>query len=590
MTRLRFTPALRETGFFVALLLLTLALSAVLLYEAYAAIQSQSRTSGQALRDYAAVGAWELAREAPVLLERRWAEAMMDAQVAMPAVHGPVPPAAMAAAFARAVAPELRARGSDAGVVAYFAAADGGFAAVPAGAGALPAGWVDRVLRPAIRLREREDGDDADVRLLALRAGGRRLVVAYADAPGGADAVHGWIVDPAQAAPRVLDEVLRTRPLLPPALLAGADGAGMLSVVATGAAGDTAYAWPSASPGVPRQWLRPYDERMTVLDTFPRTPVVRQALGGALAGVTLAVSLRPEMAGQLYVQSSGSSRLPLLLGAFCLNLVLFAVSVGQLRRQHELARLRSDFVSGVSHELRTPLAQIRLFAELLETGRLSPAQRERSIRVIQRDARRLTYLVENILRFARSERGGQRIAPVWTEVAPLVREIVHDFAFLAPDTALEMGLDEGLEARLDAEAFRQVLLNLLENAAKYGPRGQVVTVGARRVGDRLHVWVDDAGPGIPPEDRARVWQAYHRLERDAGSATGGSGIGLSIVQRLVRLHGGEAWIGQSPAGGARVVAAFPDARPLASAVDADADSDVDVAVDAETAETPEVAR
>ncbi|HET6764827.1 MAG TPA: HAMP domain-containing sensor histidine kinase [Longimicrobiaceae bacterium] len=586
MTRLRFTPALRETGFIVALLLLTLVLSAVLLYEAYAAIQSQSRTSGRALQDYAAVGAWELSREAPALLERRWSEALAAADVAMPETTRPEPPADAAAAFAKAVAPELRACGCDAGVVGYFAMTPAGAIALDGGAKLLPAAWADDVLRPAIRGRGPARIVSPELRVQAVRAGPRRLVVAYADAPGGAGTVHGWIADPVQVAPHVLLEVLRTRPLLPPALIGGGGGADMLSVVATGPAGDTAYAWPPASPGVARTWLRPYDERVSVLDTFPRTPAVRQALGGALAGITLEVSLRPERAGQLAIQSSGSGRLPLLLGAFCLNLLLFAVAVAQLRRQHELARLRSDFVSGVSHELRTPLAQIRLFAELLETGRLSAPQRERSIRVIQRDARRLTYLVENILRFARSERGGQRITPAWTPVAPLVREIVHDFAFLAPETALEMELDEAAEARLDAEAFRQVLLNLLENAAKYGPRGQAVTVGACRVDGRLEVWVDDAGPGIPPADRTRVWQAYHRLERDAGSATGGSGIGLSIVQRLVRLHGGDASIGDSPAGGARVLATFPDARPLA-AERASGDAS---AADAETPATSRVGR
>ena len=91
MTRLRFTPALRETGFIVALLLLTLVLSAVLLYEAYAAIQSQSRTSDRALRDYAAVGAWELSREAPALLERRWSDALGAADATLPVAAHPEP-------------------------------------------------------------------------------------------------------------------------------------------------------------------------------------------------------------------------------------------------------------------------------------------------------------------------------------------------------------------------------------------------------------------------------------------------------------------------------------------------------------------
>jgi signal transduction histidine kinase len=576
MTRPRLTLALRESGFLVALLLLTLVLSATLLYQAQAAIQSQSRSSGRLLRDYAAMGAWELADDARDLLERRWSAALSASLARLPASTGPAStgpasPSRSPDAFAAAVRPQMEACGCGQGIVAYFALTPSGDVAMAGGASRIPAEWMRDVLRPALLARTRGiPPADGTSRFGTMRMGERSVVVAYAStraADGAPSTIYGWVADPARTAPAVLREVLASTPLLPPALVGRGGDARVLSVVATAEKGDTVYAWPAAAPGVTRRWLRAYDERVSVRDTLPRTPEVRQALAGALAGVTVAVAVRPEMAGRLSIEPAGSTRLPLLLGAFALNLVLFAVAVAQLRRQHELARLRSDFVSGVSHELRTPLAQIRLFAELLETGRLSGPQRERSVQVIQRDARRLTYLVENILRFARSERGGERVALAWTEVAPLVREVVHGFAFIAPDVDLRTVVEEGVEARLDAEAFRQVLLNLLENAAKYGPRGQVVTAGSQRVGGRLRVWVDDAGPGIPPADRAKVWQPYHRLERDAGSAAGGSGIGLSIVQRLVRLHGGRAWVGDSPAGGARVVVELPEVRATDGAME-----------------------
>jgi len=124
-----------------------------------------------------------------------------------------------------------------------------------------------------------------------------------------------------------------------------------------------------------------------------------------------------------------------------------SVAIVQLRRQQELVRLRDDFVSGVSHELRTPLAQIRLFADLLESGRLATGeQRSRSIRIINEESRRLTWLVENILHFSRAQRGAGRIAPQPVEAAPLVREIVDAFAPLARerDARFEVMADEGL--------------------------------------------------------------------------------------------------------------------------------------------------
>src|SRR5206468_1637555 len=106
------------------------------------------------------------------------------------------------------------------------------------------------------------------------------------------------------------------------------------------------------------------------------------------------------------------SRLPLLLGALGLTAGLIVTALVQLRREYELARLRTDFVSGVSHELRTPLAQIRMFSETLLLGRVrSEEEGRRSLEIIDQEARRLTHLVENLLHFSRSERQVTRLSP-----------------------------------------------------------------------------------------------------------------------------------------------------------------------------------
>src|SRR5205823_8566778 len=106
------------------------------------------------------------------------------------------------------------------------------------------------------------------------------------------------------------------------------------------------------------------------------------------------------------------SRLPLLAGLTVLTAALVLIAIVQLRREHELSRLRADFVSGVSHELRTPLAQIRMFSETLLLGRVrSDDERVRSLEIIDQEARRLTHLVENLLHFSRSERRLTRLAP-----------------------------------------------------------------------------------------------------------------------------------------------------------------------------------
>ena len=326
------------------------------------------------------------------------------------------------------------------------------------------------------------------------------------------------------------------QPLLPRPLTGGVVFDSLMSVVVTSADGAKLY-------HSPVQYAATFSARDTV-----------EAMMG---GMQVAVALRPELASQLVIGGLPRSRLPLLLGALGLTAGLIVTALVQLRREYELARLRTDFVSGVSHELRTPLAQIRMFSETLLLGRVrSEEEGRRSLEIIDQEARRLTHLVENLLHFSRSERQVTRLSPARAPLAPLVQEALEGFAPLAGarGVRLRSELAEGVVAPVDAEAFRQMLLNLLDNAIKYGPPGQVVTVGLAAADQRARIWVDDQGPGIPAADRERVWDRFWRLERDRGSAVAGTGIGLAVVRELVALHGGRAWAedGQSgtpPAGG-----------------------------------------
>ena len=154
--------------------------------------------------------------------------------------------------------------------------------------------------------------------------------------------------------------------------------------------------------------------------------------------------------------------------------------------------------------------------------------------------RRLTHLVENLLHFSRSERQAHRVAPEPTWMAPLIRSVVEAFAPLAVPRRVRLRADiaDGVVAAVDPEAFRQMLLNLLDNAVKYGPEDQSVTVtlAPADAAGRVRVTVDDQGPGIPPAERERIWERFWRLERDRGSAVAGTGIGLAVVRELAALH------------------------------------------------------
>jgi signal transduction histidine kinase len=239
---------------------------------------------------------------------------------------------------------------------------------------------------------------------------------------------------------------------------------------------------------------------------------------------------------------------------------LIAIAFVQFRRERELVRLRADFISGVSHELRTPLAQIRMFGETLLLNRVrSPEERHRSLAIIVQESQRLSQLIENVLQFARVDRGTARLTPNLERLDVLVHDIVDSFQPLARSkrSAIERHIAEGLVAPVDAGALRQIVLNLLDNAVKYGPPGQTIAVTCRCEGETAAITVEDDGPGVSEADALRIWDPFYRVADDAGAA-GGSGIGLAIVKQLVEMHGGRVRVDRASRG-ARFIVELPGA-------------------------------
>jgi signal transduction histidine kinase len=287
------------------------------------------------------------------------------------------------------------------------------------------------------------------------------------------------------------------------------------------------------------------DERLAATDT----------MASDQGGLRITVGLEPRLASSLIIGGLPQSRLPALVALLVLSLLLSAIALVQLRRSRELARLRNQFVANVSHELRTPLAQISMFSETLLLGReRSTDERRHFLSVIFRETRRLASLVESVLRFSRGEAGATRLRPEPHDVAAEARETLGTFAPLAAAAGarLRAQLDAGAHAMVDSGALRQILLNLLDNAVKYGREGQTITVRVVRGGDEVLLSVDDEGPGIPPKDRRRVFDPFERLDRRGAPRTSGAGIGLAVVRDLVIAHAGRVWIEDAPAGGARV--------------------------------------
>ncbi len=210
-----------------------------------------------------------------------------------------------------------------------------------------------------------------------------------------------------------------------------------------------------------------------------------------------------------------------------------------------------------------------MFAELQEAGKLpSNDDRRRATSVIAREARRLSHLVDNILQFSRLRR-------TWGHGMPRerlsFREAISegldsvDPLLQAHGMKLEVKAEPDLWVDANGEALTRVVVNLLDNAIKYGPAGQTVRVGLNRTDGVARLWVEDEGPGVPVSERERIWKAYRRLDRDVKGKVPGSGIGLAVVSELASLHGGRVWVEGGPGGGARFVVELPLAeRPATS--------------------------
>lgn len=282
-----------------------------------------------------------------------------------------------------------------------------------------------------------------------------------------------------------------------------------------------------------------------------------------LGNLELVVDIRPDIADRLVVGGIPYGGAPMAILLLVLIAGFGSLAILQVRRQQDLIRARERFISNVSHELRTPLQQILVFAELLRMDKLrSEEERTHSIAVVERETRRLIHLVENVLTFARSAANGASLTRDRVPIEPLVQDVIQAFEPVArmSDTSIRIVPNDDVAALGDADAIRRIVLNLLDNAFKYGPAGQTITITIGPSDGRMvTLTVDDEGPGIPEAERQKIWEAFNRLDREERAAIAGSGMGLSIVRDLARRMGGEARVEASPAGGARFVLSLPEA-------------------------------
>jgi len=231
--------------------------------------------------------------------------------------------------------------------------------------------------------------------------------------------------------------------------------------------------------------------------------------------------------------------------ALALGVMMMLWRATFLRRENESAQLRSTFVSSVSHELRTPLTQIRMYAEMLRLGLLTtPEESARALSVIEKESERLTMLVERSLSYTRTGVRPSDHAPPVVDVAEAVTRATGSLALLAAEreATFDVTVDNGCCACIERDALHQVLLNLLDNAIKYGPRGQTIRVTASTRDTTTRLAVEDEGAGVPVHERHEIWKAFTRGTQAKHGGEVGSGIGLAVVRDLVEAAGGRAFV------------------------------------------------
>lgn len=595
MARTRVSTPATGMSALIGLLIVVFCIAGLLVYEAWSTGRSRREIAERGLQDYAAYATWSTARTGDATLSTSLATLFRGLVGTQVSATAPMPAISVLASevdyLSRCACAlllpadyyfradlrtgsfsSIEGRESESTPIStgYASAKVGSY--TPSTAPHLPSvAEGAEVIRVLTRTRIPAT---ADFTVVFGRVGDSSRVIGIApqrDTSGAMIGAFGFVASPEAYARTLIAHLWRLPRILPISVTRGMPSDSLLTALVSTPDGREIYRSSGWAPGLKS-------------DTASLAPA-----GG---GMRVKVALRRDALARLGRGLVPASRVPVWVGLLLLTGLLTAIILRNLQREHELTRLRADFTASVSHELRTPLSQIMLFGETLTLGRTrSETERTRAAEVIVREARRLMQLVENTLQFSRADRPEMGLSPERLRLAPAIREVIASFEPLADTRGVRIvsELNEKTAATVDRAALRQMLINLLDNALKYGPLEQTISVGldgpqptvvsspAMLAPDQLNVrnvvriWVDDEGPGIPANMRSSIWDAFVRGENE--SATG-CGLGLAVVAELARRHQGKAFVEVSPDGvGSRFIIELPATEMAESFPDDDTRDD-----------------
>lgn len=263
----------------------------------------------------------------------------------------------------------------------------------------------------------------------------------------------------------------------------------------------------------------------------------------------------------------GEAQLNLLMGILVMALSGAAVTGVILvwvfvRREANLSRLQSDFVSKVSHELKTPLTSIRLFSETLALRRGDPSAEEKCIDGLERETTRLQELIDRLLDWGRMESGRREFVIRDTDLKSIIDNALRAFETYRQSRSVDLSVEmpsDSLRVLADRGAVSDALLNLLTNAYKYGGDPVKISVSVA-VGERFaRLNVRDNGAGIPAVEHKRIFQKFYRVDDRLSREREGSGLGLAIVKHVMKAHKGRVELQSHPGKGSVFTLLIPRA-------------------------------
>jgi two-component system phosphate regulon sensor histidine kinase PhoR len=233
-------------------------------------------------------------------------------------------------------------------------------------------------------------------------------------------------------------------------------------------------------------------------------------------------------------------------------------------RLEQDGRLKTEFISSVSHELRTPMTSLQSISELLKSGKVADTtQRVHLLDLMAGECNRLGRYLHNVLDFGRIEQDAKRYEIRETDLKPVVADVLEIVKWAVADEGLAFAVeiaDEPVRAMADPDAVRQALLNLVDNAVKYGGKRKRVAVRLTAAADGAELSVRDNGIGIAAADRDRIFDAFYRAPEAARHDPKGVGLGLMIVKHIMDAHGGAVEVESEPGRGTTFTLKFPGRR------------------------------